>query len=292
MGIIYSILSALFFGLYTLPKKRSHLPPFMYSILMSFGFTITAAIIYIIYLCLGNNFDLFNPNLQYSIIAGILWGIAFTLLIKSIDKIGVVRSNQWKNLQGPVGVVLNLVLLGEASKVNPFLAVLSGILIFFSAFIFNLKSNVASKTKNRGVIFAVISGVLFGIVSLINNYVIKTAGVYNQELIWAVSIMVTLVFIALVQKKFTFKKLGSLKEIYLAGFSGILYFGASVFLLLAFQNLESSIAFNIIQLNFLVVVGFGAFFFKEYNVRIHWKILTLGTILANLGILVLSFARG
>jgi drug/metabolite transporter (DMT)-like permease len=292
MGIIYSILSALFFGLYTLPKKGSRLPPFMYTILMALGFTVTAAIIYLIYLGSGNKFDLLNPNLLYSVIAGVLWGIAFTLLIRSIDEIGVVRSNQWKNLQGPVGVILNLILLGEASKVNPFLAILSGILIFLSAFVFNLKSNIVAKTKNLGVIYAVISGVLFGIVSLINNYVIKTAGVYNQELVWAISILGTLVVIALAQKKFSIKNLGSNKEIALAGFSGMLYFGASVFLLLAFQNLESSIAFNIIQLSFLVVVGFGVFFFKEYNLREHWKILTLGTILAAVGVYILSFARG
>jgi glucose uptake protein GlcU len=63
-------------------------------------------------------------------------------------------------------------------------------------------------------------------------------------------------------------------------------------MLLAFQNLESAIAFNIIQLSFLVVVGFGVFFFKEYNLREHWKILTCGTVLAAVGVYVLSFARG
>jgi len=49
MGIIFSVLSALFFGLYTLPKKGSHLPPFMYTILMALGFTSTATIAYLIY---------------------------------------------------------------------------------------------------------------------------------------------------------------------------------------------------------------------------------------------------
>jgi len=220
-----------------------------------------------------------------------LWGIAFTLLIKAIDEIGVVRSNQWKNLQGPVGVILNLIILGEASLVNPFLAILSSCLIFVSASVFNLKSSFITRTKNNGVIFAIASGILFGIVSLINNYVIKTAGIYNQELVWALSILGTLIVIALAQKKFTTKNLGTNKEIFSAIASGFLYFGASVFMLLAFQNLESSIAFNIIQLNFLVVIAFGVFWFKEYHLRLHWKILTLGTILATAGIFILSFAR-
>ena len=292
MGILFSILSALFFGLYTLPKKLSKLPPFMYTILMAVGFTVSSSLAYLMYLATGNPFDLNNANLLYSALAGVLWAIAFTLLVASIDRIGVVRSNQWKNLQGPIGVGLNLLFLGEAARVNPYLALIAGVLIFLSAVFFNNKSATQTKANDKGVWLAIASGVLFGLVSLINNFVTKTAGIYNQQLVWSVSILITMVVLAVAFKKFSLIELKNIKEFSLATFSGVLYFGASVFMLLAFKNIESAIAFNITQLSFLVVVVAGVFYFKEYNLKAHWKNLLLGTLLAVIGVFVLSFARG
>ena len=292
MGIIFSIIAALFFGLYTLPKKVSHLQAYVYAIFMALGFSISSIIAYLIYLSFGNNFDLFNFNLIYAILAGFLWGLAFMLLISAIERIGIVRSNQWKNLQGPIGVGLNLLILGEASKVNPFLALTAGFLIFISAIFFNLKSNTQSKPNDAGVFYAISSGVLFGIVSLINNYVTKVAGIYNQQVFCSISILITLLLIGFKSNLIDLKNLGTKKELIIAGLSGVLYFGASVFMLLAFQNIESSIAFNIIQLNFIVVVVAGIIFFKEYNIKTHWKTILLGIISATAGVIILSFARG
>src|SRR3989338_7213251 len=66
------------------------------------------------------------PALLWSLPAGIIWGTSFLLLILSIDRIGLSRSNQWKNLQGPVGVILSLIILAEYSTTNAFFAVLAG----------------------------------------------------------------------------------------------------------------------------------------------------------------------
>lgn len=292
IGIVSAILSALFFGIYALPRKLSKLPASIYTILTAVGFVIVSVIMYFANIFSTGTDNLNHIELLWSILAGILWATAFTLFIKAIDQIGIVRSNQWKNLQGPVGVLLNLTILGEASKVNPILALVAGVLIFLSAIFFNVNSNNEKHITTKGVVLAVTSGVLFGIVSLINNFVTNSAGVYNQQLIWSVSILISLIVISFIRKEHLSLKEHSKRDIRLAIFSGALYFCASVFMLLAFKNTASSIAFNIIQLNFVLVVIMGIFVFKEINVKLHWKRIILACLTTILGILILSLARG
>jgi glucose uptake protein GlcU len=101
-----------------------------------------------------------------------------------------------------------------------------------------------------------------------------------------------LIVISFIRKEHLSLKEHSKRDIRLAIFSGALYFCASVFMLLAFKNTASSIAFNIIQLNFVLVVIMGIFVFKEINVKLHWKRIILACLTTILGILILSLARG
>jgi drug/metabolite transporter (DMT)-like permease len=192
-GTLLALLSALFFGLYIVPRKLSKLPAVQFSTLMALGFTIGSLLLYIVQTSLGNNEGLSNPHLWYAVLAGVFWASALVLLVKSIDLIGIARSNQWKNLQGPVGVILALVILNETTSVNPLLAILSGVAIFGSAIMFNIHpDNHSKKTNRKAITLAVTSGILFGTVSLINKYVTDNAGIYSQQVVWSTSILLSL----------------------------------------------------------------------------------------------------
>jgi glucose uptake protein GlcU len=55
--------------------------------------------------------------------------------------------------------------------------------------------------------------------------------------------------------------------------------------------MEASIAFTIIQMNFLVVILLGIFVFKEFKIKGNEARVAAGMLLAIVGVLLLSFAK-
>jgi glucose uptake protein len=293
IGIVFALLSSIFFGLYIIPRKLSKLSPVNFGILMALSYTLGSLFVYLGTVAFYNPEPLFNEILLFSILAGVLWAIALIFFVNSIDLIGISRSNQWKNLQGPIGVLLALVILGEFTSVNPVLAMMAGLFIFLSAVTLNIRKSQDVVTNNKGLISAVISGVLFGIVSLLNKIVTNGGGIFSQQVVWSSSILISLVSYKLLIIKQSLRDLFVLpfREKVIGTSSGILYFGASLFMLLAFKFLESSIAFNIIQLNFLIALTLGIFYFKEINFKKYYLRIILGLLFALFGIYLLSLSR-
>lgn len=264
-----------------------------FSILMAFSYTVGSILVYLGTAIFSEPESLFSPVLLFSVLAGAFWATALVLFVNSIDLIGISRSNQWKNLQGPVGVLLALVVLREATAVNPVLAMLAGVCIFCSAITLNIHQKRDTKKNNQGLLLAVGSGMLFGTVSLLNKIVTNGGGVYSQQVIWSGSILISLLsYKFLVAKQSLYELLiSSSREKIIGISSGLLYFGASLFMLLAFRFLESSIAFNIIQLNFLIALTLGIFYFKEISFKKHYLRIILGLLLALTGVYLLSRSR-
>jgi len=292
IGILFALLSSLFFGLYIVPRKLSKLPAVQFSTLMAIGFSVGSIVLYLVQIALGNNEGLGDPDLLFAVLAGAMWATALMLLVKSIDVIGIARSNQWKNLQGPVGVILALIVLNETATVNPLFALLSGFAIFTSALLFNIQSGKQDKNQNkRGVILALTSGLLFGSVAIINKYVTDNAGVYSQQVIWSLSILGSLLLYQIFTKQLSGKMLKKGKDLNLGLSSGFLYLGASLFFLLSLKTTEASITFTIVQMNFLVVIVLGIFVFHEFKFKGNKKRVALGLLFALAGVALLTFAR-
>ncbi len=124
MGYLLAFISSIFFSLYVIPRKLSDQPVLLFSLLTGIGFFISSTVLYLLQLLIGFHEKL-TPALLWSIPAGVVWATAFVLFVKSIDAVGFARSNQWKNLQGPIGVLLCLVILGEYASANPVFALLA-----------------------------------------------------------------------------------------------------------------------------------------------------------------------
>jgi glucose uptake protein GlcU len=261
--------------------------------LLAAGFSMGSLVLYGLQILLGNNEGLFDKTLLFAALAGVFWATAIMALVKSIDSIGLARSNQWKNLQGPVGVLLSLVVLHEAQSVNPWLAMLSGLIIFSAAIALNIQpAKRVPRVNLRGVSLALLAGIMFGTVSMISKYVTDNAGVYSQNVWLSLSILFSLLAYQLITtKRINLNMIKSRREVFLGLASGLLYVGASTFMFLSFQRIEASIAFTIIQMNFILVVGLGIFVFKEIEVKNNGYRIALGLILATLGVVVLAFAR-
>ena len=120
MGYLFAIVSSLFFTAYVVPKKLSKQTPIKYSMFMGLGFFIVSLIMF----CLNKTLyynpkeTLLNPILLLSGFGGALWLLGSVFFLTAIDKIGLSRSNQWKNLQGPIGAILTLIFLSEFMQIR------------------------------------------------------------------------------------------------------------------------------------------------------------------------------
>lgn len=291
MGYIAALISSLFFSLYVIPRKFSTLSPLIYSLFMSMGFSISAIVLYLFQPLIGFH-EPFSLALLLSVGAGVVWAISFVAFISSIDSIGLSRSNQWKNLQGPIGVLLSLVLLGEYTNADPLFALLAALAIFVSALFFTNTSSLISKTNNiRGIYLAMCAALGFGSVAVIQKYVTVQVGVYTQQLVWSISIFISLLLYVLQKGQLNLIIKSRKKDMMLALGSGVLYLIASVFQLFSYYYIPASIGFTIIQLNALWTITIGIVLFKEIDLKQYGGNVFLGVIFTLIGVALLVLAK-
>ncbi len=291
MGYLLAFISSIFFSLYVIPRKLSDQPVLLFSLLTGIGFFVSSTALYLVRLMIGLH-EQPNAALLWSIPAGIVWAAAFVLLVKSIDAIGFARSNQWKNLQGPIGVLFCLIILGEYADANPVFALLAGLAVFASAAAFTISSSkTQAKLHLRGVYLAALSGLGFGVVTVINKYVTTEVGVYSQQVVWSLSIVISLLLYISLQKGLLAKlKIIDTRNVSLGLGAGLLFLGASFFMLQSYKHIPASIGFTIVQLNAVWTVVIGIFLFKEIDSRTYYKRIITGFLLALIGIALLALA--
>lgn len=290
-GYISAVISSLFFSLYIIPRKLSTLSPLIFSFFMSIGFLVSSLILYSFQPLIGFK-EHISPVLLWSVAAGLMWAVSFVAFVTSIDSIGLSRSNQWKNLQGPIGVFLSLLLMGEITTTNPFFALLAAFSIFISALFFTKTSSSTSKQVNmRGIYLASLSALGFGSVAVIQKYVTAQVGVYSQQVIWSLSIFSFLTLFILLTNGFQEVLKSKRKDVFLGLGAGFVYLGASIFQLFSYQYIPAAIGFTIIQLNALWTIIIGIVVFNEIDLKKYGKQVILGLIFTILGVALLAFAR-
>lgn len=292
IGYIFAIISSLFFSFYVIPRKFTKQNPLYFSLFMSIGFFVCSLFLYTLKPILRFD-EKINIALLWSVLAGVVWATGFVSFVKSIDLIGLARSNQWKNLQGPIGVISSLLILSEYTTTNSLFAVLAGLAVFLSAIFFTIsKSKEEVKVNLHGVYLATISGVAFGIVTVINKHVTTQVGVYSQQVVWSLSIVMSLLFYIFSQKELLENiKTTRKKDLTLGLAAGTLYLGASFFMLQSYKYIPASIGFTIIQLNAIWTISIGLFVFREIDSKKYYKRIFLGFLFSLIGIILLVFAR-
>ena len=294
MGYLFAIISSLFFTFYVIPKKISKQTPTKYSLFMGLGFFTISLIIYIISKIFINNPQetLLNPILILSGIGGILWLIGSIFFLTAIDKIGLSRSNQWKNLQGPIGAILTLVFLSEFIQTKVIYIILAIIFILISAMLFTIKNKDEKIVDKKGIIYAILSALFFGTNALIQKYATNNGLVYSQQVYFSGSVFISaFVYLFVKEKNIKFLRDIKSKDNILGIIGGFIYFFASFFSTLAYKYIPGSIAFTIVQLNAVWTVLVGILIFKEIDFKKNWIRILLGIILAIIGVIMLLFAQ-
>lgn len=290
MGYLFAILSSLFFTGYVVPKKLSKQTPIKYSLFMGLGFFVVSIVMYFMHQTLENDSreTLLNPILFLSGFGGILWLIGSIFFLSSIDKIGLSRSNQWKNLQGPIGSILILLCLSEFRQTKVIFIILAIFFILLSAMLFTIKNKEEKIVDKKGILYAIFSTLFFGVNALIQKYATNHGLIYSQQVYFSGFVFLS-AFVYLWGKEKDVKVLKDVKDKnnLLGMIGGAIYFFASFFSTLAYQYIPGSIAFTIVQLNAVWTVLVGILIFKEINFKENWARILLGILLAMIGVMML-----
>ncbi len=292
MGYILAALSSIFFGIYVIPKKLAKMETKYYLFYMAIGFLFISSIAYLFSLLNGNNIEkLFHPVLLLVIFRGISWFAASNLFLISIDKIGMSRSTQYKNLKGPLGVLLTLIFLAEFKVTNVFLVLLAAVLTFFSALLFTIKKD-HNKIDKSGIIYACVASLFLAVNALIQKYVTNSGFIYTQQLWQAITIIIiAYMYIIIKDKNLNTLKTITFKNKLLAILSGLLYYFATYFNTLSYKHLPASIAFTIVNMSGIWSVIIGISIFKEIDFKKNYKRIITGIILSIIAIIILLFGK-
>lgn len=284
MGYIYALLSSLFFTLYALPKKKAKLSSYYYVFFMGTSCFVISIIFYFVF---GKKELMFNNWLLLSFLGGIIWFIASSLFFYSVDKMGVAMASEFKSLQGPIGSILILTILSEFTSLNIYLLILAIIFIFLAAIMLVINEDEKKATKPKNILIILLSAFLYGINGFLRKVVTLKGFVYSQQIYSSLGILViATIYMIIKDKKMVFHK-ESIRKYYLASLSGVFYYLASFFMLVAYKHVSGAIAFTIIQLNSIWSCLIGIFIFKEIDYTKHCKRLILGLLLAITGISLL-----
>ena len=223
---------------------------------------------------------------------GVLRAFASVLFLTAIDKLGLSRSNQWKNLQGPIGALLMLTFLSEFLTTNFIFIILAILFIFTSAILFTIRNEKEVVMDKTGIIYAIISALFFGTNAFIQKYVNNQGFIFAQQVYFSLFVFLSACGFLWIKKK----PLHELKNFckrdnLLAIAGGCIYFFAAIFNTFSYSLIPGSISFTIVQLNAVWTVLVGVFIFKEINRKQHRKQLLLGILFAILGVIALLYAQ-
>jgi glucose uptake protein GlcU len=312
LGLVFAVIVSILFAVYAVPRKFSQQNVILYTMWMGIAYFIgTVILIFILWgLRIEEPENLLNLWHLLTVLRGLIWLLGMAAYNLAIDKIGLTRFNQWKNVQGPVGSLLILLVLADVVGIKMLWLVLGVTAMFVSALMFQIttdaeKENPIVSTKNAkaGIVFALFSGICFGITALLNSVVTRPTIVgdtftYAQLLYHSASLIIFSVigYIILGGKfnehltvKQRFEDIFKVdKKTWLPVIAGGMFLVATLLTIHSYRLIPHAVAWSIMQLNVFWTVFIGLFIFKEINYKQHWLRLSSGVVMA-VGACVLLF---
>lgn len=303
LGFILAGIVSILFAVYAIPRKHSEQNVILYTMWMGIAYFIGTLIL--IAIVWGFGFEapenLLNPWHLLTVLRGLVWVLGMAAYNLAIDKIGLTRFNQWKNVQGPIGSLLILLIVVPAlglglSGIKLFYLFVGITVMFASAIIFQVPANsnsVSSDSKKNtatGIMFALLAGLCFGITALLNNIVSRPAIVgerftFSQLLFHSCSLIIFSVFIHISKPSSAKQRLKDIfkvdKKTWLPCVAGAMFLIATLLSIYSYRLIDNgAIPWSITQLNVFWTVIIGIFFYKEVSFKRHWLRLAVGCLMA------------
>jgi hypothetical protein len=137
-GFVFSLLVSVLFAVYAAPRKYSKQHVVLYTMWMGIAYFVGTIMLIAIVWGLGfeEPENLINPWHLLTVLRGLIWVLGMAAYNRAIDKIGLTRFNQWKNIQGPVGSLLILFVVADMVVGIKVFFLLLGMLVMFCSALF------------------------------------------------------------------------------------------------------------------------------------------------------------
>jgi len=308
-GLRTFFISSIFFTLYIILKKFTKRKFRSYNLFFGLGYFICSLVVFS---CLKffnvTNEPWFDIYLLWACLGGFLWAMALILLMLAIDRIGVARAGQYKNLQAPLGSLLILFLLSEFKDINLYVVISAIFLTFLGALCYSVNAE-SGYIDLLGISMAIASAILYSINSVIRKMVTGLGFVYSQQLYSSLTIVISIMLFLLVvnkiktnkpTKKQDWEKVRkectpcvnnfNFKDSCIGLCAGLSYFLASILLTLSYTYISGTVAFIVSQSCAVWTALVGVFVFREMSFKKHWIRILIGLLFSVIGIMLLSFS--
>jgi len=292
LGIIFSFIVSILFAIYAAPRKFSKQNAVLYTMWTGLAYFAGACLVCLVVVVFGlYEIDLLNPWNLLSVLRGFIWVLGTVAFNLAIDKIGLARFNQWKNLQGPIGTALMLVFLTDVAGEKILFVIAGMTVMFISAVMFTIgKEGDDKKSTMRGVLLAVFAALCFGVTAFINKLVTLQGLIYSQLLFHSLSVTVCALVIYLITERKPKELFRIDKSTWLPVMTGLMFLVATLLSIFAYTMISGSVSWSIVQLNCMWTFLVGVLIFKEISFRRNWARITAGFIFAAGALCLLFFA--
>lgn len=276
-GFLAALGSALAWGSYIVPFKRSPSSDLVqFQAVMTVGIFIFALIVSLI---LGYSLTL---NV-YGIIGGFFWASANFISLRAVSDIGLSRAMPiWVSLVILISFVWGAIVFGELPQ-GMWMGILGIVLIILGVVLVGSAGNVENKNIRRGILFSLLSGVLFG-TQLVP---LKLANLEPASFFFPMSVGIVLFGIGLALFKQIKLKNEAIPSSLLAG---VIWNIGNFLSIIAVSLIGLAKGFPLTQAAVLIAVLWGLFYFKEITSRKHVTQVLIGAVILLSGVIFLGLA--
>ncbi len=292
LGIIYAVIGALFFALYSVPQKLTKCSVYTFSYYLGVGYFVASLFTYLIFVIFGHGEPLFDIWLLVAGVAGVVWYFGQVLYMRAINMIGLSRASTWQKLQGPIASLAILFLFSEYSVDNLVFILLSIFAMGVSGLFLSIHTPADAKSSRVGTMLALLCAFIFASNVIIRKYVTAENLIYSQQLYSSFFIMLTALIVARAKERNFRFVVAFDRRAGLGVLAGVLYFLASFMLILSFEYLLGTVASTLKQLSAIYTLLFGIFLFKEIDFKKHYVRIILGVLCIILSIILLFLCDG
>jgi len=305
-GVVFALIVSVLFAVYAVPRKFSKQNAALYAMWVGVAYLVGSVVVCSVVWGFGirEQENLLSRWHLLTALRGVVWAFGTVSFSSAIDKIGLVRFNQWKNFQGPTGTLLMLAFLDEVvgAKVIWLLAGMTA--MFISAMLFTIPSGFAGSAGARapggfailsseyisGILFALFAAVCFGVTAFINKIVTNQGFIFSQLLYHSLSVAVSAAIIFIIQTRKPREILRVSRETWLPAMSGAMFLAATILSIFSYTMIAGGVSWSITQLNAVWTILIGIFVFREVSFRKHRRRIITGFAFALAAIVFLMFA--
>jgi len=295
VGFLFALGSAVFFGLYMVPRKMAHGTPAQFAVGMISGVLVGVTLLQ---LAGGARLVASARQVVSGYLSGVLWAAGIALFSQAVSRMGLARATPIKNTTAVMGTILALVFAGETAEVHPALALLGSGLVVSAAVILGRMScedgaACSSGGSVRGVALSLGAAVAFASYAVPLKGLLRQGVPRTEAIFWIAqgAFVGSLVFFCRRWRELR-AVAGCPACMTWAPLGGLVWLAGALCLAVGIEKTGISIAWSVGNLNTLVAVAVGTWVFREVHPGRHRLALALGLLSAAAGVICLGVSYG